>query len=1007
MADTLIQPVAPNEALAPVQNKQYLPGAPVQYGTGIPDSVVPAPKYGKLADFIVPESTSKLSDVLLNQRDLRGIGEANARLNQEDYSVKEVLNAATESWLLPSLERSINKYLFNREYGEDDPTFSPYDFLKGANKGLSEQEMEYFLDNANNPRTAARAMRRINEMREVSKVTGDNRVASVIIGFADPLMLALPGAYGVSAGGTLSRAATVALSAGTNVALGRAGDDVYTTQDMLKDAFIGGALGAIFHTRRVALPIPIQNIGKPGVGVETAVDKSLGGGTRAITNAVGRGIQWNLHRTMSGYGTRGKHVAGELLDDVGDYSKVSVESYKESNLALLNESRFAVEDSIRAELGRRGHSSMSQITSPNKYHTAQMSLEKEILKELQNREAALMGLPTPHAPGTKEVQAIADRIGEFNKSAAGLMRRAGVEGAEELVGTAGYFHRRWDVAKVENIKSQLIRNGMSELDARKAIEDTLSGSLQSGSGISKDVADTIANTLLRRIEQQGSFNDATLLTAIERADAQAIKETLVSLHVSKADAEKIAQKITAGMDEAKKAGHLKQRMDMDYSFKLRMPDGTTRGIDDMIDHRVTSVLDVYAKRVAADSAFAQKGYKNDTAIQQLRRDFLDNVEYERRAEAEHLWSNTVAALRGEAVGATLDPKWRVVQGLTRTIALPNSGIWQLTEYAQIMAEYGLLKTTKEFMKNLPGFRSIARPNKGTARQLNTVLADHSAQSVRMRPFLMRYEDGFDMGVASGTELFTQAAGNAIPYANGMKWIHHHQANMVGNLILTRLDDAVRGNAKAIRYLAKDGIDVGDIKALKSEVDRVGFDVDKWSPELWDKVRPKLDRMVDAVALRSRMGDLPAFMTFDQLGKFLGAFRTFTFTAHNKLLAGGMMRNGAGAVGLLLMYQFPLAYAAVQAQAVLHGKGFLSDNEAAHKGVAVMGGIGLFSDVFKVASGDSNNIGTPGMLALDRTTAFAGHALRGDAAGAAKDAMGMIPLVSSIPFMRGITNTTFD
>lgn len=1007
MADTVIQPVAPNGALAPVQNNLYLPGAPVQYSTGIPDSVQAATKYGKLSDFIVPESTTKLMDVPLNTRDIAGTAAANARLNQEDYSIKEVVNAATESWLLPSIERSVNKYLFNREYGEDDPSFSPYDFLKGANKGLSEKEMEYFLDNANNPKAATRAMRRIEEMRQISKVTGDNRVASVLIGFADPLSLVLPGAYGLSAAGTLSRAATVALSAGTNVALGRAGDDVYTAQDMLKDAFVGGALGAIFHNKRVVLPVPLPHIGKPGVGVATSVDKSLGGGTRSITNAVGRSIQWNLHKTMSTYGTRGNHVASELLDDVSDYSKVSVESYRESNLAFLNEYRFAVEDGIRAELGRRGFSSTSQLTSPNKYYMAQSGLEKEILRELQNREATFLGLPTPHAQGTAEVRAIVDKVEDFNRVAADLMRRAGVEGAEELVGTAGYFHRRWDISKVENIKAQLVRSGMSDLDARKAIEDTLSGSLQAGSGVSKDVADTIANTLLRRIEQQGSFNDATLLTAIERADAQAIKETLISLHVGKAEAEKIARRITAGMNEAKKAGHLKQRMDLDYSFKLRMPDGSTRGIDDMIDHRVTSVLDVYSKRVAADAAFAQKGYRNDNAIQQLRRDFLDNVEYERRAEAEHLWSNTIAALRGEPVGAALDPKWRVVQGLTRTVALPNSGIWQLTEYAQIMAEYGLLKTTKEVIRNLPGFRSIARPNKETARQLNTVLANHSAQSVRMRPFLMRYEDGFDMGATSGVELFTQAAGNVIPYANGMKWIHHHQANMVGNLILSRLDDAVRGDTKAIRYLAKDGIDVGDIKALKSEVDQVGFDVDAWSPELWDRVRPKLDRMVDAVALRSRMGDLPAFMSFDQLGKFLGAFRTFTFTAHNKLLAGGMMRNGSGAIGMLLLYQFPLAYAAVQAQAVLHGKGFLSDQEASEKGVAVMGGIGLFSDVFKIASGDSNNIGTPGMLALDRTTAFAGHAIRGDATGATKDIMGLIPLVSSVPFMRGISNTTLD
>ena len=235
----------------------------------------------------------------------------------------------------------------------------------------------------------------------------------------------------------------------------------------------------------------------------------------------------------------------------------------------------------------------------------------------------------------------------------------------------------------------------------------------------------------------------------------------------------------------------------------------------------------------------------------------------------------------------------------------------------------------------------------------------------------------------------------------MKFVHHHQARVVGNLILDRVEMAAKGNTKAREALEKYGLGLHVMDKLAAEIKAKGFDVDQWDDAVWAEVRPAFAKMMDAAVLKGRLGDIPAFAAFDPVGKFIFTYRTFVLAAHNKVLAGGLERNGAAAVGLVLMYQMPLALAAVQAQSVIRGEGTLDSDDLVKKAIGQMGGLGLFSEPLKWATGESNAVGAPGLIPIDRGVKLFQSGINLDAGQGASTALTMLPVISAIPFIRGM------
>lgn len=737
--------------------------------------------------------------------------------------------------------------------------------------------------------------------------------------------------------------------------------------------------------------------------VADAVEGALNADAKA--RGWGETLQWNMRKTMSNYGTEGKRVADLLYDNNSDLSRTSVEAHREAILHGLRQGQQEYENLLRTQMAAEGAGFLRMVNpfTSREAHAVQRRIEKEVQLELFRREqttraGGLLDVATPRTPVGK----MADALDNMHKKALAEMKAAGVEGAEDLLERAGYLNRKWSSQQIDGVLDRLEARGLTREAAQAKVDDLVALALRRANpkmdaAISKQIGSKIVDRALRK----GYFEDGAFNGAGDQAMGE-IRDVLKGSSLSPQDQERILDTLRVETDEAGKAGLLKFRLDLDYRATLRVGNENI-GVTDLIDSNVTSIVDQYLKQVSTASAFARSGLRKRTDIQALREELLKNTPVEMREQAKDLFDNTMDYYRGAPNGAKMNENFRLLQQYGRTISLPWSGLWQATEYANILGAYGLKKTLKAAIQEIPGFKAMMTPDGATAKSLNNVLSEWSAQSMRLRPYLARYEDGYDMDTGNALQLASQTWGNSVPMANGMKFVHHHQAKMVGNLILDRLDMAAKGDAKARAALETYGLKSPVMDTVAVEIQKHGFEVDKWSDSVWAQVRPSVSKMMDSAVLKGRLGDMPAFAAFDPVGKFAFTYRTFVLAAHNKKLAGEMAREGASAVGMIMLYQFPLAMAAVQAQNVVRGEGVLGTDELVKKSLGQMGALGLFSEPLKWATGESNSIGAPALIPVDRGVKLFQSGLQMDPNATASAAMTMFPVISAVPFIRGAAN----
>lgn len=719
---------------------------------------------------------------------------------------------------------------------------------------------------------------------------------------------------------------------------------------------------------------------------------------------LGKKLMWNMHKTMENFGAAGKKVANLLYDNNGDLSVTSVEAHREAILSELRSTQYEFEDLLRKAMAAEGYGTLKMLNpfTSREAYAKQASIEKQVMQEMLRREqAGRMGGTASADAVPPHIKEMADKLDELHRKALDEMKRAGVEGADAIAEKSGYINRRWSSPGVEDILRRLENAGLDTATANKKVRELVSLSLSRANGMEKKLADQIGSAIIDRALRKGYFEDSLFNPAAGEGQIKELRDLLSASGMNSADVERALGVLRGGSDEAGKAGFMKHRLDLDYDVTVRAGNVSLR-VGDLLDSRVTSIVDQYTQRVATNSAFARKGLGKRSDVEALREELLKDTPANQREAARDLFDNTIAYYRGEPSGAKVNENFRLYQAYGRSIALAWSGLWQLTEYATAMGEYGLLKTLKYSMQELPGFRNMVNPDAESARALNNVLANHSVSSLRLRPYLARYEDGYEMGTGSGMMLAGQTVGQVVPMANAMKYVHHHQAKVVGNLILDRLEQAAKGNTKAREALAQYGLEAPVMDKLAAEIAAKGFDVDKWDDALWDTVRPAFAKMMDASVLRGRLGDIPAFAAFDPVGKFIFSYRSFVLMAHNKVMAGTLERNGAGAVGLILMYQFPLALAAVQAQEMVKSQSTLTEKDMVTKALGQMGGLGLFSEPLKWATGESNAFGAPGLIPLDRGVKLFQSATNLDPQAGASTALTMLPVISAVPFMRSLS-----
>jgi len=792
-------------------------------------------------------------------------------------------------------------------------------------------------------------------------------------------------------------------------------DEVIRTKNktMLEDA---GLVGSSPDTLTFKMERQVKEVNprpypaglEPGVVSDpsitaTAIDKLV---TRTWSEKAGDTLGWNIHKTMSGFGPVGKTVADLLYDNNANLSIHSIESHQVAARRELTRLKWVHDDLLRTAMAEDGFGFGNQIWKYKESAAHQAGLEREVSLEMLRRDQNFrQGRPIADSSVSPRITKMADALSEVPNRALQELKAAGVQGVEGVGYNPGWIKRVWSSGKVQEKLDALVAAGMTEKQAKNALHQLVADSIANATGMDASIAKHVGGATIDRALRKGAFEDAVFNANAGADTAKVVRDMLKEYGLEGKELQRVMDVLTANADEGGKAGFLKHRMDLDYTSTMQH-NGVAINVTDLLDHNASGLMDRYIDNVASQVAFAKKGFTSSSSITALREELVASLKGNAKAQADavHLFDESVKHLRGDPTGTDMGQALRTTSVINRMISLGASGYWQLTEYATMMGQYGALKSIKYIVQEMPMFKGMletAATNKQYSQHLKDILTNAADENMRLKPFLQRFEDGFDMPSSASLSMSLQHASQLVPYLNGMKYVHAHQARVTANLILDTLSNAAKGDIKAVAALEKYGIKAEHLTQLKSDVTQHGMQVDKWADGAWGNVRPAFMKMMDESVLHQRMGDMPAFAMLNPVGKFIFTYRGFVLQAHNKILAGGLQRDGFAGVGLMLAYQFPMAAAVVAAQNNLSGKPELSMTDLAAKSVGQMGGVGLGSEVWSWAAGTKKGMGAPGLIPFDRAANLVGDVFKGDPKRVAHDAFGLTPLLSIIPPLKAM------
>ncbi|MFA6935539.1 MAG: hypothetical protein WCR70_09735 [Sphaerochaetaceae bacterium] len=676
------------------------------------------------------------------------------RAATEDPSYLVAAGAAVDQWVTSRVLRRLARPSF-----ENEEPLDVKEALKHLDMRLSEDELSYILDVAKGKQSFEYALQQVQNQRMAHQVMGNHPVVGLAASFLDPIFFALPvtAPAGMLGKGIASRATAGASAAAAVGALTALQEGPVSDKEIALNMLAAATFGAALYQPGKAPVLPADHpanaaakvlesirstseakttsqeasgaaktaegispyaedaktaqngsMSVPGALPDSAfvnqVEKLYEQQNKSVFAKAGHALAWNMYKTFEGFGPVGKKVADIFFDNNADLSKLSMESHREAILADARSLQYQYEDALREEMARRGAGLLKQLNpfTTRQAFEVQQQIEKEVHLEMLRREQMnRLGVPRDDSNVAPAIKRMADHLDALHGMLLREMKRAGVEGAEDIAAVEGYVSRRWNSLQIERTIQRLEQKGLEKEAAKTKVADLIGLGLRyANPEMDTDLARKIGRAVINRALRKGEYNDAVLSTMRDSATLGALRDELKALELAPEDVDRVMQIMQGRSNEAGKPGYLKPRLDLDYRAAM-LVDGEMVRITDLIDSNISKIVDRYTQAVSTQVAMAKMGLKKRSDIENLRQEFLQSLPYEKREEAAKLFDDVIAYWRGDPSGTRMNDTFRLIQGFNRTVALAWSGLWQVTELANTMAKYGLMSTLKYAVKEFP------------------------------------------------------------------------------------------------------------------------------------------------------------------------------------------------------------------------------------------------------------------------------------------------------------------
>lgn len=677
--------------------------------------------------------------------------------------------------------------------------------------------------------------------------------------------------------------------------------------------------------------------------------------------------------------------------------KPSVVDFKRNLTLEMDASASIVEDAIIGALRDRGVGMLSRFFHRQSFRTARAELEGRLGTYLDSAYSAeVHGRPVP-VPDAE----IAPLVDAYRRSGwAGKwyehMRAAGLIDDGALVKSDYYFPRQYSYDKMRQGIMQ--GNTLDDYRAlfRYALRDVYpSMESETVQRVAKEMVDGIYNG---RAGQSGPMWKQLI-------NGMGNDEVVMAMRSAGVDESAIQSFLTANVRESgstSPARNLRQRtrfnMDKEY-----LVNGKSMRMQDLMDTDVAKVMHGYTNRMSGRVGMAYAGVQD---LGQLGK-MIDESKHTlaNPAKWEKTVNDTIDFILGGAPAdaGQLPDLLRAAGNMANATMLKNSGLYQITDTALAMKEFGMARVLRS-MRDQPWFKegSVAINTPDMASRLDVVLRGNIQRDMRFRWLNTYADDNLDLTRQASWFNVTQNVGQAARHVNGMSMVHRLQVNLNSGIVADELTQMFKGDAEAFKRLERFGLtrDVAD-RAIAANKANPGA---MFQPDLQMQVEVVGTRMMDYVVQQVRTGETSHFAQFSPIGKLIVGYQSFALAATNKILRREL--NDAGWIGVahIMAYQFPLMLLATMAKRSMDGKEADTSrliSEAA-LGMSAIGGISMLSAAFL---GD-----TPrhSLASMSYITGVLG-ALQGLAAGDSdiKTFLRLVPLIQEFAPTRAIINNFGD
>ena len=677
--------------------------------------------------------------------------------------------------------------------------------------------------------------------------------------------------------------------------------------------------------------------------------------------------------------------------------KPSAVDFKRNLTLEMDASASIVEDAIIGALRDRGVGMLSRFFHRQSFRTARAELEGRLGTYLDSAYSAeVHGRPVP-VPDAE----IAPLVDAYRRSGwAGKwyehMRAAGLVDDGALVKSDYYFPRQYSYDKMR----QGIMQGNTLDDYRALFRSALRDvypSMESATvqRVAKEMVDGIYNG---RAGQSGPMWKQLI-------NGMGNDEVVMAMRSAGVDESAIQSFLTANVRESgstSPARNLRQRtrfnMDKEY-----LVNGKSMRMQDLMDTDVAKVMHGYTNRMSGRVGMAYAGVQD---LGQLGK-MIDESKHTlaNPAKWEKTVNDTIDFILGGAPAdaGQLPDLLRAAGNMANATMLKNSGLYQITDTALAMKEFGMARVLRS-MRDQPWFKegSVAINTPDMASRLDVVLRGNIQRDMRFRWLNTYADDNLDLTRQASWFNVTQNVGQAARHVNGMSMVHRLQVNLNSGIVADELTQMFKGDAEAFKRLERFGLtrEVAD-RAIAANKANPGA---MFQPDLQMQVEVVGTRMMDYVVQQVRTGETSHFAQFNPIGKLIVGYQSFALAATNKILRREL--NDAGWIGVahIMAYQFPLMLLATMAKHSMDGKDSDTSrliSEAA-LGMSAIGGISMLSAAF---SGD-----TPrhSLASMSYITGVLG-ALQGLATGDSdiKTFLRLVPLIQEFAPTRAIINNFGD